>query len=143
MNDHSGGWFLMDGSGMDEPVAEGATFYDRTHAAPKKKKRAEILDTAKDLINGDRAAAYGDALALHRRIAAGWSEILGMEVRPHQAALCMAWVKMARLVVTEDHADSYVDLAAYAALAGEIQQRDSEERKSAARASGHVADEGV
>jgi len=101
--------------------------------------RKEILDKASDLINGDRAETYGDAYEMHRRIAAGWSEILGHEVRPHEVALCMAWVKMARIVESEDHADSYVDGVAYIALAGEIQQRDSGKRESAARAAGHVA----
>lgn len=142
MNALDSGWFLMDGSGMDTAETKGATFYDRFSPAPKK-KREEILDAAAALVNGDRARDYGDALAMHRRIAAGWSQILGVEVKAHQAALCMAWVKMARLVVSEDHADSYVDLAAYAALAGEIQQRDSDERNSVARASGHVADGAV
>ncbi len=117
---------------------EGATFYDR-----KPLPRQKIMDAASGLIHGDRAEAYGDALEMHRRIAAGWSEILGHEVKPHEVALCMAWVKIARLVVSEDHADSYVDLVAYGALAGEIQQRDSENRKSAARTSGHVADGSV
>ena len=142
MNAYDGDWYVMDGSGFEEPSAEGATFYDRDTPAPKK-KREEILDAATALVNGDRARDYGDALEMHRRIAAGWSEILGVEVKAHQAALCMAWVKLARLVVTEDHADSYVDLAAYAALAGEIQQRDSDERKSVARASGHDSDRSV
>jgi len=134
------GMFLSDGSGMEWDKPLDLTFYDRSSPGTKRK---EVLDTAQSLIDGDRAAAYGDALENHQRIAAGWSVILGKEVKPHQAALCMAWVKIARLVVSEDHADSYVDLAAYAALAAEIQQRDSEERKSAARTSGHVADGSV
>lgn len=105
--------------------------------------RKKILEDAAALITGDRAKDYGDALENHRRIAAGWSVILGVEVKPHQVALCMGWVKTARLVETEDHADSYVDGAAYYALAYEIQKRDSEQRNSAARASGHVADGSV
>jgi hypothetical protein len=36
----------------------------------------------------------------------------------------MAWVKISRLVETPDHLDSFVDLVAYGALAGEIQYRD-------------------
>ncbi len=107
--------------GFSDGPFEEAAFYDRD--IPK--KRNEIIATAQSLINGDRAEIYGDALDNHRNIAKGWSVILGQEVKPHQVALCMVWVKMARLVVTEDHMDSYVDMAAYAALAGEIQQRDS------------------
>jgi len=86
--------------------------------------RDKILNFASDLINGPRAKDYGDALEMHRRIAAGWSEIVGVNVSPAQVALCMAWLKIARLVETPDHFDSFVDLVAYGALAGEIQHRD-------------------
>jgi hypothetical protein len=34
--------------------------------------------------------------------------------------LCMAWLKIARLCETPGHSDSYVDAAAYAALAFEL-----------------------
>lgn len=134
MNDIGG--FIEYAGVEDRPGTEDLTFYDRN--SPKK-KRDEILDAARQLVNGDRAKDYGDALEMHQRIAKGWSEILGVEVKAHQVALCMAWLKIARLVVTEDHADSYVDLAAYAALAGEIQQRDSDYRNGVARASGRVS----
>jgi hypothetical protein len=87
--------------------------------------RQELLKAAGDLIDGDRARDYGDAYAMHKRIAAGWSEILGVEVKPHQVALCMVFLKISRLVETPGHKDSYVDLVAYGALAGEIQKRDS------------------
>lgn len=87
--------------------------------------RQQVLNSAKALVEGDRARDYGDAYEMHSRIAKGWSLILGVDVKPHEAALCMAWVKVSRLVVTPSHTDSYVDLAAYAALAGEIEARDS------------------
>lgn len=87
--------------------------------------RQKVLNEAKSLIDGDRAKDYGDAYEMHRRIAAGWSEIIGVVIKPHEVALCMAWLKISRLVNTPGHKDSYVDLAAYAALAGEIESRDS------------------
>lgn len=87
--------------------------------------RQHILKSAGDLIDGDRAKDYGDAYVMHARIAAGWSQILGIDVAPHQVALCMSWLKISRLVESPDHADSYVDLVAYGALAGEIRSRDS------------------
>jgi len=86
------------------------------------------MKAASDLMDGERAKDYGDALEMHRRIAAGWTEILGVDVKPHEAALCMAWLKIARLVETPGHEDSYVDLVAYGSLAGEIQARDSAKR---------------
>ena len=90
--------------------------------------RKKIMKAASDLMDGERAKDYGDAYEMHRRIAAGWSEILGVKVEPHEAALCMAWLKIARLVETPGHEDSYVDLVAYGSLAGEIQARDSAKR---------------
>jgi len=90
--------------------------------------RRKIMKAASDLMDGERAKDYGDALEMHRRIAAGWSEILGVNVKAHEAALCMAWLKIARLVEKPDHEDSYVDLVAYGSLAGEIQARDSAKR---------------
>jgi hypothetical protein len=87
--------------------------------------RKAVLKTAGDLIDGDRARDYGDAFEMHSRIAKGWAEILGVEVRAHEVALCMAWLKISRLVETPGHSDSYVDGVAYMALAAEIQKRDS------------------
>lgn len=91
--------------------------------------RDKILDAASDLINGQRAKDYGDAFEMHRRIAAGWSEIVGVNVTPAQAALCLVWLKIARLVETPDHLDSFVDLVAYGALAGEIESRSKKSHK--------------
>jgi hypothetical protein len=85
--------------------------------------RDQILNAASDLINGQRAKDYGDAYKMHRRIGAGWSEILGVNVTPAQVALCMVWLKISRLIETPDHLDSFVDLVAYGALAGEIESR--------------------
>jgi len=82
--------------------------------------RQDILDEASRLTHGDRDKNYGTPLVNHQRIAAIWSVILGMEVTPSQVALCMAGVKIARLVETPDHEDSFVDACAYLAIAGEI-----------------------
>lgn len=90
--------------------------------------RKKIIKAAADLMDGERAKDYGDAYEMHRRIASGWSEILGVKVEPHEVALCMAWLKIARLVESPGHEDSYVDLVAYGSLAGEIQARDSAKR---------------
>lgn len=82
--------------------------------------RKKILDEAIRLTHGDRDKNYGTPLVNHQRIAAIWSVILGKEITPSQVALCMAGVKIARLVETPDHLDSFIDGAAYLAIAGEI-----------------------
>lgn len=82
--------------------------------------RNDILAEAARLTNGERDAIYGDPYTNHKRIAALFSVVLEHEVTPSQAALLMAMVKVARLIQTPDHADSFIDGAAYFAIAGEI-----------------------
>ena len=84
-------------------------------------KRTEVLEMAAELINGDRELDYGTPEENFGRIAAGWSVILEKDVSAEQVALCMAWLKIARLV-NGPHGDSYVDAAAYMALAGELSE---------------------
>mgnify|MGYP000666364169 CR=1 FL=1 len=84
-------------------------------------KRTEVLDFAIALINGDRERDYGTPAENFGRIADGWSVILQSDVSAEQVALCMAWLKIARLV-NGPHEDSYVDAAAYMALAAELSE---------------------
>jgi hypothetical protein len=86
-------------------------------------RRSEILSEADTLINGDRQESYGTPQDNFGRIAAIWSVILGVQIRPDEVALCMAGLKMARLV-NGPHDDSYIDAAAYIALAGELADAD-------------------
>ena len=83
-------------------------------------ERGEILDEAKRLTHGDRNKNYGKPLTNHQRIAGLWSIFLEQAITPAQAAMCLALVKVARLIETPDHQDSPIDMAAYAAIYGEI-----------------------
>lgn len=67
-----------------------------------------------------RGKSYGSMLENHQRIADIWSVVLEKKVTPEQVALCMAGVKMARLIQSPDHEDSWLDLAGYAACGAEI-----------------------
>ena len=93
-------------------------------------KRDEILDTAKELINGQRAKDYGDAFENHRRIADGWNIIVRsafethFEISEQHVVLMMDWVKTARLLKTIDHDDSWVDKAGYTALGAEFSEHN-------------------
>jgi hypothetical protein len=82
--------------------------------------REEILTEALRLTSTDRQKNYGEPLVNHQRIADIWSVLLGVEITPSQVALCMVGVKLARLVETPDHLDSFIDMCAYGAIAGEI-----------------------
>ena len=85
--------------------------------------RGEILDEAKRLTHTDRQKNYGSPYVNHKRIADLWSVYLETEITPSQVALCLCLVKIARLIETPDHEDSFVDLAAYASIAGEIESQ--------------------
>ena len=92
--------------------------------------RDQILDNAKQLINGDRAKDYGDAYSTHDRIAKGWNVIaLGAieshgEITAAHVALMMDWLKTCRLSETIDHKDSWIDKCGYSALGSEIAIKD-------------------
>ena len=89
----------------------------------------EILEEASKLIGGDRNDDYGDKLTNHQNIAALWSVFLRKNITPHDVAMCMALVKVARLMHAHKK-DSYLDMAAYAAIAGEIEARTNKDNQS-------------
>lgn len=73
-----------------------------------------LLEKASAAVYGERQSAYGPAKQNHERIAALWSVILGKEVTWQQVIQCMVAVKLARLINTPDHEDSWLDIAGYA-----------------------------
>ena len=84
-------------------------------------KRTAVLVEAADLINGERAEEYGTPADNFARIAKGWEVILGVGVTAEQVSLCMAWLKIARIAGGgKASRDSFVDGAAYMALAAEL-----------------------
>ncbi|QFP96338.1 hypothetical protein SEA_MUDSLIDE_52 [Mycobacterium phage Mudslide] len=79
-----------------------------------------ICATAADLVNNDRNAVYGDAEQNFTETGALWAVVFGHEVTAEQVAICMALVKVARLIKTPNHADSWTDGVGYLALGGGI-----------------------
>ena len=86
--------------------------------------RDEILDMAKDIINGDRQSLYGNALERHSDIAIIWGSIIGFPIAPFQVGLMMAGLKMARAAHNPTHEDSWIDACGYLALAAEMATQD-------------------
>ena len=89
----------------------------------------ELLEEARELIGGDRQTDYGDKLKNHQNIADFWSIFLKKKISAHDVAICMALVKVARLM-NQHKKDSYIDMAAYAAIAGEIEARTNKKNIS-------------
>lgn len=82
-------------------------------------KRAEILEAARVCVCGEREQDYGtpeDSFALIGKL---WTAYMGVHFTPKDVAMMMALLKVAR-IKAGDTADSFVDLAGYAACAGEI-----------------------
>lgn len=99
--------------------------------------RNDFLTAAMDLINGPRAADYGDAFTAHSNIALGWTFIANEAFRKHgkitaaHVALMMDWLKTCRAVNNLDSEDSWADKLGYTALGAEaahIQRKFSEKR---------------
>ena len=83
----------------------------------------ELLSEAADTIL-DRGADYGTPALNHLRISKLWSAYLERSIEPHEVAVCMALLKISRLQETPHHHDSYIDAAAYVAIAHEIASTD-------------------
>nr|WP_309504314.1 DUF6378 domain-containing protein [uncultured Roseovarius sp.] len=82
--------------------------------------REEILTTAAQAVTVDRAATYGAAERSFALIATYWGAHLDTEVTAADVAAMMTLLKLARLKGNPGHADSWVDVAGYAACGGEI-----------------------
>ena len=89
----------------------------------------DLLMAASKLVGGDRQKDYGDKLKNHQNIADLWSIFLEKKITAHDVAICMALVKVARLM-NQHKKDSYLDMAAYAAIAGEIEARTNKKNIS-------------
>jgi hypothetical protein len=89
-----------------------------------------ILAEANVTITGAREEEYGDKIVSFTRIANFWSEILGVDVLPHQVALCMASLKISRAAGSPTHHDSWVDLAGYAAIGATLAVHEDETKKT-------------
>lgn len=91
--------------------------------------RAEVLDTAKKCVCGQREQDYGNPEDNFQLIADLWGAYMGYNglFTPKDVAIMMALLKVARIRTGTGTDDCFVDLAGYAACAGEIATRAAEE----------------
>lgn len=81
--------------------------------------RAQVLDEAKKCVCGDREEDYGNPESNFSMIADLWTAYKGVDFSAIDVAMMMALLKIAR-IKAGTKSDSFVDLAGYAACAGEI-----------------------
>ncbi len=94
--------------------------------------RGAILDQAKALTEGDRNKAYGCPVNGMELLAKMIDTYLGgIGLTAVDAAVIMAFVKISRIATNPNHMDSYIDLSAYAAIAGECAASSSKEASRA------------
>jgi hypothetical protein len=82
--------------------------------------RPECLEEARKCVCGDRPLDYGTPESSFSAIAKLWSCYKGVEFSAIDIALMMALLKIARIQTGVAKADSFVDLAGYAACGCEI-----------------------
>jgi hypothetical protein len=82
--------------------------------------RQEILDQAAAIVTMDRNVDYGEPEANFERIAALWSAYLESDLLPHDVAVLMILLKVARIAKTPGIQDHWIDIAGYSACGGEV-----------------------
>lgn len=107
--------------------------YKKASAVSKQNIRAEVLQTAESLVNGDRADTYGSPQDSFGRVAALWNAMgFGVQrmvdgkygpqpVTATDVALALTQLKVSRVISSPEHKDSWIDAAGYIALGAEIQ----------------------
>jgi len=83
----------------------------------------EYLEQTIKIVRGQREHDYGNKITNHENIAKLWSVFLDHEISAHNVAICMMLVKVARLKHRPTE-DCYLDMAGYAAIAGEINDKE-------------------
>lgn len=74
-----------------------------------------MMNSADDFIN-DREVMYGSAVNNWVDTAKIWSGILGYDVQPWQAVLCMMGMKLQRARMVPDYEDNIKDVEGYAEI---------------------------
>jgi|TARA_R100001460_G_scaffold42284_4_gene78361 hypothetical protein len=89
--------------------------------------KEEILIKAQEIVSNDRNVSHGDAYKNHAEIAEYWNTFLDNKLKPmanitaEDVALMMVLLKISRNNQGKKfNIDNFVDIAGYAAIAGEI-----------------------
>lgn len=86
-----------------------------------REKASELLREAAELINGDRAQAYGPPEESFQNIAKVWSVWLDKTITPYDVSMMMVLLKVMR-GKGSFHRDNHVDICGYASLGGSDEQ---------------------
>ena len=107
------------------------------------KDTKRLLMAAHVLVGEDREKDYGDKVKNHNNIAKLWSAYLDIKIEAHDVAILMTLLKIARTKLGAVSEDTYIDMAAYGAIAGEIKFKKPEEEESEGERRGRITSEYV
>lgn len=93
---------------------------DSMKGGDSKMTRKQILEEAEKCVCGQRQEDYGEPEDNFRVIADLWGTYTGLLLKAHDVAMMMALLKIGRIQSGRRTEDSYIDLAGYAACAGEL-----------------------
>ena len=84
-----------------------------------------ILQEALDTVE-ERQEVYGHPIIMAERVSSMFFEMTGIDLSPGQCIQFMMAMKLARLVETPDHRDSWLDLAGYVEVLDRLDDADTE-----------------
>jgi hypothetical protein len=82
--------------------------------------RTAVLEDALAAVNGERNQSYSEPEDNFGRTAQLWSAYLTVDITAVDVAVLMVLLKVARLMHTPGHVDSWVDIAGYAACGADV-----------------------
>lgn len=105
--------------------------YDQAAAEAAPDIKAEIADEAKRIVSGARRSAYGKPEDNFERISAFWTAYAKAKGWPIEFTAAdisplMILMKLARIVESPSHRDSFVDVVGYALTGAEVNQVKSD-----------------
>lgn len=86
--------------------------------------REQVLKEALKIVTNDRQKNYGTPEDNFSIIANLWGSYLGCKISTTDVALLMVLLKIARARSNNGYVDNYVDIAGYAACAGELNDKE-------------------
>lgn len=92
-------------------------------------KAGEILETARNLVTGDRHKQNGNALRNHENIALAWTADSREKYTPIDVVRRLILLKLNRTKSGEFNIDDWIDICGYAALGGEFASTEVETDK--------------
>ena len=82
--------------------------------------RDQVLQAAEKCVCGGRNSDYGEPERNFKKISELWSTYMGFNITERDVCMMMVLLKVARVSTGKGTEDCFVDIAGYAACAGEL-----------------------